>query len=156
MNRKLCTFRQRRFESLSEYLKRFKNTIDQVNENNGAIWFSPEMVNTELAKQYPPLDTDTATMEQYEQAVTSAKEKYLAVTFLSGSAEHHHTQMMKDLENDYLRGNKVAYLETLTKAYEIAVIWKGPGQRRPRNASRHHELGSTFVQDTQARQAAHN
>ena len=59
--------------------------------------------------------------------------------------------MMRDLENDYLRGNKVAYPETLTKAYEIAVNWKGSGQRRPRNASRHHRLGSTFVQDTQAR-----
>ena len=63
---------------------------------------------------------------------------------------------MRDLENDYLRGNKVAYPETLTKAYEIAVNWKGSGQRRPRNASRHHELGSTFVQDTHTRQAPHN
>ena len=99
MNRKLCTFRKRRFETLSEYLERFKNTVDQVNENNGTIGFSPAIVNVELANYVPPLNTDTVTMEQYEQAVTGAKEKYLAIAFLSGSAEHQHTQMMRDLEN---------------------------------------------------------
>ena len=40
------------------------------------------MVNTELANYVPPLDTNTANLEQYEQAVTSAKEKYFAVAFL--------------------------------------------------------------------------
>ena len=65
--------------------------VDQVNENNGTIGFSPVMVNTELANHDPPLDTDAADIQQCEQAVTSAKEKYLAVAFLSGSAEHHHT-----------------------------------------------------------------
>ena len=88
MNRKLCTFRQKRFETLSEYLERFKNTVDQVNENNGTIGFSPAMVGAKLADNVPPLNTDTATMHQYKQVVTTAKEKYLAVAFLSGSAEH--------------------------------------------------------------------
>ena len=114
------------------------------------------MVNTELDRYDPPLDTDTATLEKYQQAVTAAKEKYLTVAFLSGSAEHHHAQMMRDIENDYLRGNKTTYPETLTRTYEIAVNWKGSGQRRPRNASRHHELGSTFVQEAQQKQPAHS
>ena len=90
MNRKLCTFRQRQFEILSEYLRRFKNTVDQINEKNGNIGFSSAMIDAELTDHVPLLKTETTTMEQYEQTGSTAKEKYLTVAFLSGSAEHHH------------------------------------------------------------------
>ena len=54
MNRKLCTFRQRRLETLSEYLERFKNTVDKVNESNGTIGFSPTMVGAEQSTVIHP------------------------------------------------------------------------------------------------------
>ena len=82
MNRKLCNFRQRRLETLSEYLERLKNMVDQVNENNGTIGFSPAMVDSELTDQDPPLDTDTAPIQKYEHVVNIAKKKRSALRSL--------------------------------------------------------------------------
>ena len=56
------------------------------------------MVDTELTNHTPPLDTETAIMEEYEQATNAAKGDYLAVVFFSGSAEHQNAQTMRDLK----------------------------------------------------------
>ena len=104
------------------------------------------MVDTELANHNVPLDADTATIEEYEQSVNIANAKYLAVAFFSESGKHQHTQMMRNLENGYLRGNKTAYPRTIIKVYKYAVNLKGSSKRNPNNFSRQHELGSTFVQ----------
>ena len=104
------------------------------------------MVDVELARLEPPKDTDTATIEEYAEAVTAAKERYLAVVFLSGLAEYRYEQMLRTMDNDYLRGDKHSYPTTLNKAYELAANWRAPGPKKIRGPHRQLELGNTFVQ----------
>ena len=89
--------------------------------NKGTIGFTPTMVDVELAKLQPPRDTDNASVKEYAEAATAAKERYLAVVFLSSLAEYRYEQMLRTMENDYLRGNKLSYPTTLNKAYELAT-----------------------------------
>ena len=99
---------------------------------------------------------DTATIEEYAEAVTAAKEGYLAVVFLSGLAEYRYEQMLRTMDNDYLRGDKHSYSTTLNKAYELATNWRGPGPKKTRGPHRQLELGNTFVQSGGHRGAANN
>ena len=155
-NRRLTNIRQKRSESISEYLERLQNLVEQVETNKGTVGFTPAMVDVELARLQPPRDTDTATVDEYAEAVSAAKERYLAVVFLSGLAEYRYEQMLRTMDNDYLRGDKQSYPTTLNKAYELATNWRGPGPKKTRGPHRQLELGNTFVQSGGLRGATNN
>ena len=133
-------------ESISEYLERLQNLVKQVETNKGTVGFTPAMIDIELAKLQPPRETDNATVEEYAEAVTAAKERYLAVVFLSRLAEYRYEQMIHTMENDYLHGDMLSYPTTLNKAYQLATNWRGPGPKKTRGPHRQYELGNTFVQ----------
>ena len=135
-NKRLANIRQKRSESISEYLERFQNLVEQVETNKGTVGFTPAMVDVELAKLQQPRDIDNASVDEYAEAVTAAKERYLAVAFLSGLAKYRHEQMLRTMENDYLRGDKLSYPATLNKAYELATNWRGPGPKKNRGPHR--------------------
>ena len=104
------------------------------------------MIDVKMARLQPSRDTDNATVDEYAEAVSAAKERYLAVVFLSGLAEYRYEQMLRTMENDYLRGDKLSYPTTLNKAYELATNWRVPGPKKTRGPHRQYEIGNTFVQ----------
>ena len=89
----MANIKQKRSETISEYLERFPNLVEQVEKNKGTVGFTPAMVNVELARLQPPRDMDTVSVDEYAEAVTSAKERYMAVVFLSGLVEYRYEQM---------------------------------------------------------------
>ena len=123
-----------------------QDLVEQVETNKVTIVFTPAMIVIELAKLQLSRDTDNATVDEYAEAVTVAKERYLAVVFLSGLAEYRYEQMLRTMENDYLRGDKLSYPTTLNKAYELATNWRGPGPKKTRGPHMQYKLGNTFVQ----------
>ena len=72
--------------------------VEQVETNKGTVGFTPAMVNIELARLQPPRDTDNATVDAYAEAVSAAKERYVAVVFMSGLAEYRYEQMLRTME----------------------------------------------------------
>ena len=73
INRRLANIRQKRSESISEYLERFQNLVEQMETNKGTVGFTPAMVDVELAKLQPPCDTDNASVDEYTEALNAAK-----------------------------------------------------------------------------------
>ena len=148
MNTKIANIKQGKYQTPSTYLERFKSQVEVIEEGEGNIGFSPSMIKMELLKCNPPTDIETASMEQYEAACETAKQKYLAITFLTGATNKEHTHMMNTLENNYLRGNHDAYPATLEKVFELLLNWRGVHDRQHKTPTyERYNHGHTFVQE---------
>ena len=71
-------------------------------------------------------------------------------------AEYYYEQILRTMENDYLRGDKLTYPTALNKAYELATNWRGPGLKKNHGLPRQYEVGNTFVQNGEYRNKHNN
>ena len=156
MARAFTTLRQSPNQTTSDYLERFKDQVDLIDECGGTIGFSQSMITSNLQKMNPPVDAITSTPEQYEKAVEAAKQQYLAVAFLSGADHRRYGKMRQILENDYLRGDAESYPQDLTKAYELLLNWRiAPDHRRDRGGDDGLLGGLAFLQQTTGNKHQH-
>jgi hypothetical protein len=69
------------------------------------------MKATELGKVSP--FTNLLKVEQ--KAIIKVKQEYLAYLFLNNSNQKMHTQLKRDVANDYLRGSKMLTFQIFTR-----------------------------------------
>ena len=64
MSRAFLTLNQSPAQSVSEYLERFKDKVDLIDECGGFIGFNQAMIQVMLIKGEPPVDTIPSTPDQ--------------------------------------------------------------------------------------------
>lgn len=75
MGKTLYTMQQSHNQTTSDYLERFKDQVDIIDECGGSIGLSQAMITSLLAQEDPPVDVATASTEQYSKAVEEAKQQ---------------------------------------------------------------------------------
>ena len=82
INKKFCNMKQTRFMDTSSYLEKFQHLVKMIEECGGVLGYGSQAISAEL----PYGETlDSATEEMVEDAMSLAKDKYLAAAFLYGS-----------------------------------------------------------------------
>lgn len=114
--------RQGRYESLIEYRKRFvaaAQVLDHIEIDMGAAL--RKIVGTTLEND-DQTTRDLASAEQIKTAEKKARQKLLAVAFISGADRPRYQEAEADLENDYLKGVD-RYPADVTAAYNRLMGW---------------------------------
>ena len=116
----------------SQYLENFTNHIETMETCQATIGYSQAMVMTELPNITPPYMSANAPPAAYMTAIERAKDKYLAAAFLAGADITRFGSMLKNLENDYLCGDRSCYPLDINEAYNRLSNWKND----PKNITR--------------------
>lgn len=142
--KRLYTFRQGQSMSNEAFLEKFK-TLTEVADDHGAdVGIFPAAVRAKLAEQMAS-DPDAPTPEELKAAKAVVKQEYLAVAYLSATNYDRYGDLLKDLENDYVKGHN-NYPKTVTDAYGLVVNYKPTGRRRATKPSQG-TSGVSFVSD---------
>ena len=128
MTQHLCFLRQSRHISCSNYLDRFNIMIEHLEGRGGTFGYSEGMVRVELPTCITLL---IASVEQINNATSNTCDKYFAAAFLTGSVTTRYGKLLKELENDYLRGDTYCYPTDLNKTYGLILNWKSDPQDVP-------------------------
>ncbi len=67
---------------------------------------------------------DALAKDQQEKIIKQVEQKYLAYLFLNNSSAKLHTQLKKDVANDYSKGNTDAYPTDIHKALTLMNEYK--------------------------------
>ena len=105
--RKLTNLRQTEKETLTDFYKKFINQLEATE----AVW----------GKMMPTIMNDKTDTEQEE-----AREKYLACVFLAGVDRERYTNVIDDLNNDFLLG-KVTYPSDASAMLTLLTNRRGSG-----------------------------
>ena len=104
----------------SAYLEKFQHLVKMIEECGGVLGYGSQAISAEL----PYSETlDSTTEDMVEDAMSLAKDKYLAAAFLYGSDINRYGTLQERLQNDYLMGDKLCYPDTLTDCYNLLLNW---------------------------------
>jgi len=90
------------------------------------------------------IDPDVPTNAEREQATTEVKEKFMARLFLSNCNKKRYDGLLREIENDYTRGNDT-YPNTLMAAYDYLINYIPTSSK---SCCHPDEDGISFYQDT--------
>ena len=99
----LVKLHQGKYTTCQGYLEHFNNAKDVLDHCGGTITAHPGLVASELVIMGTTIDV--ATREQVLAATAMSQEKYMAVMFIMGADRERYSELIIDLENDFLKGN---------------------------------------------------
>ena len=97
MGKTLYTMKQSNNQSVSDYLERFKDQVDIIDDCGGSIGLSQIMITSLLAQEDQPVDMASASTDQYAKAVEQTKQQYLAFAFISGADDRRYGKIRQTL-----------------------------------------------------------
>jgi hypothetical protein len=106
----------------THFLEKFNTNVSIVEQYGGDVGIDAAAINAELV-EVGVVDVGLATEVERLAAQAQAKEKYLAVAFLSASDKSRYGKLLEYLENDFTKGTK-NYPKSLTSAYNLMVNYK--------------------------------
>ncbi len=110
----ILSFRQEDHMSNAAYYDRFPTRVE-VARQAGVCYYSPALLEAK-ATQLKVGDYDDLTKDLKNKIINQVKQEYLAYLFLNNSNAKLHTQLKKDVANDYSKGNTNAYPTDIHKA----------------------------------------
>lgn len=84
--------------STATYFEKFNNLVDVLEANGCGIGNDQGLIENELKGMN--MNTLIATDHELKGAHKTARDKYLAITFLNGSNKNRFGHLIKNLEND--------------------------------------------------------
>jgi hypothetical protein len=118
----ILLFRQEDHISNAAYYDRFTTRVE-VARQAGVCYYSPALVEAKAA-QLKLGDYDALAKDQQKKIIEQVKQEYLAYLFLNNSSAKLHTQLKKDVANDYSKGNTDAYPTDIHKALMLMNKYK--------------------------------
>ena len=116
--RQFYAYRQRDNQTLHKYLEVFQVQVENIKRSGGSLGehdiYVQEMMDRD---QLLPTENGVSApvMKKY---VESAQQKFLAIAFLLGGRVEQYGDLIRDLENDYLKG-KDFFPDNTTDAYNL-------------------------------------
>ena len=137
--RSVMNFRQNALPD-SEYYQSFKDKIETADQLGAAIGEKPDLIAAKLGTV--AADPDFPTDAERATAASAVKDAYLARLFLINSDKKRYASLIRDIENDFTRGNDT-YPDSLSSAYDFIVNYVAP-----RTSSRHpDDSGMAYAQE---------
>ncbi len=150
------SFSQGEHMSVTEYYEEYLIRIDVVEVYSGTdVWNSSSLITEALLKdgKYSPNITatdlllDEETTPDYFTYAVSAREKYLAMSFLRGSDPKRFGKLLADLDNNYYARNQHQYPSSIEGAYDYLITYTDPSpghkQQRHEDSRRIRQTGNT-------------
>jgi hypothetical protein len=131
---------QGRDTSNASYLEKFNTCVYVIEKIDGELGVDSEGVKAELAIM--KIDLTNASGFQVLTATVFARDKCLAVAYLSGADKAHYGRLVEDLENYFTKGNNT-YPGTLNSAYNLSVNYRN--YQRPASRIFNDSEGMTFA-----------
>jgi hypothetical protein len=95
--------------------------VSVIEQFGGELGVDSEGVKAELILKN--IDLENASEVQIIAATVVARDKCIAVAYLSGADKTRYGRLVEDLENNFTKGNN-NYPETLTAAYNMVVNYR--------------------------------
>ena len=108
--------------SNAAYYDRFTTRVE-VARQAGVCYYTPALLEAK-ATQLKLEDYDTLTNDQQKKIRDQVEQEYLAYLFLNNSSAKLHTQLKKDVANDYSKGSIDAYPTDIHKALTLMNEYK--------------------------------
>ena len=121
------SFRQTAEMSNSEYLEKFKNIVEVLEQHGGVL--DTEEPFTSNDDEYTSLELGQQTVELLSAAHKRCRDKYIAYAFIYKADNDRYSRLKEDLQNDYLKEND-NYPLTLVEAYHMLTNYKVPKNNR--------------------------
>lgn len=128
-------------QSVQQYLETFQNMVEVLDtigcnvETNGLV---------EMVLKDTNLTLQTANEEQKLAARKTAKQWYLAISFLLGANQQRFGGLIEDLANDYLMGTD-NYPQTLTECFTLLNHWSHDPKNLPNHTGRSSGVAFTNI-----------
>lgn len=130
--RRFYSYRQGQYTSNEAFLERFKSNADVVDEHRGEIGLTTASIKARLLANGASLSNPwAANNEDLKKAKAEARKEYLAMAMLMAAEHHHCSQLIKELGNDYIKGQD-NYPRTIVDAHGMIVNYKTTGRKVPR------------------------
>ena len=110
----ILQFRQDDQLGNATYYDRFTTRVE-VTRQAGLCYYSPDLLE-DKATQLKMGGYDTLSDTDKKKVIDSVEQEYLAYLFLNNSNAKMHSQLKKDVANDYSKGNTDAYPNNIHKA----------------------------------------
>ncbi len=104
------------------YYDRFTTRVE-VARQAGLCYYSPALLE-DKATQLKLADYDKLSEDEQKKIINQVKQEYLAHLFLNNSNAKLHTQLKKDVANDYSKGSTDAYPTNTHKALTLMNEYK--------------------------------
>jgi hypothetical protein len=104
------------------YYDRFTTRVE-VARQAGVCYYTPALLEAKVT-QLKVGDYDTPADDQQKKIREQFEQEYLASLFLNSSSAKLHTQLKKDVANDYSKGNTDAYPTDIHKALKLMNEYK--------------------------------
>ena len=125
--------KQGKFESLTEYYKRFKTTVDILEHYGANVWYHPSLIVKEFHNDGHIHATKNSIHEDrvlYERYATIVKNKSIAYTFLRGAQRERYGNILFELRSQYSRDiNK--YPADLNQALRLLSTHERKSKKEP-------------------------
>ena len=95
----------------------------EVAHQAGVCYYSPALLE-DKATQLKSGDYDKLSEDEQKKIINQVEQEYLAYLFLKNSNAKLHTQLKKDVANDYSKGNTDAYPTNIHKALTLMNEYK--------------------------------
>ena len=114
-------FFQGREMTNSQYLAQFKSLVSVIEQYDGTIGVHKGMVRLEVTKS--AADPSKPSPGEILKAEIVAKNKFLAVKFISAADKIRYGDLQTDLKNDFSKGHN-SYPTDITTAYALLTTWQ--------------------------------
>jgi hypothetical protein len=121
------------------FLENFQTLVSVVEDYGGTIGTDPKGAKAELIKE--GIDVDNASDASKQNAMETAKNRYMAMAMLTAADVARYSRLLEDLDNDYTKGNN-NYPHTVTEAYNLIINYR---QARPAARIYHNAEGVAFT-----------
>jgi hypothetical protein len=101
-DKQIFVFFQRSDVTNDDYFEQFKALVDTAESYGSSLGMSRGLTDEELRRM--GTDRDNCTPAQRSEALTTAKEKYLAMLMLDGANKERFERMKEDMDLDYAKG----------------------------------------------------
>jgi len=118
----ILTFRQDDHLGNASYYDRFTTRVE-VARQAGVCYYSPALLE-DKATQLKLGGYDTLAIDVKKTVIDLVEQEYLAYLFLNNSNAKLHSQLKKDVANDYSKGNTEAYPTDIHKALTLMNEYK--------------------------------
>ncbi len=118
----ILSFRQDDNLGNAAYYDCFTTRVE-VARQAGVCYYSPALLE-DRATQLKLGDFDTLSSDDKKKVIDQVKQEYLANLFLNNSNVKLHSQLKKDVANDYSKGNTDAYPTDIHKALTLMNEYK--------------------------------
>ena len=145
--RQFYSYRQRESQSLHKYLEVFQIQIENIKRMGGTFGDHQVYVKEMMFRDNLEFTEDSINNPDYQNYVDLAQQKFLSIAFLLGGRVDQYGDLLRELENDYLKG-KDFFPNNVTEAYNLMsnyVQRKGLGPSTNRVPVRQNALG--FLQN---------